>query len=67
MKRAKWAPHSIKELRGGPMNGHEVELKCSYLDAKGNPVPTPTGDTIRRSGKGGLYYLRGAYYEWNNR
>lgn len=67
MKRAKLTHSKIKELKGGPMNGHEVEMTCSYLDAEGKAVPTSTGDKIRMSGKGGLYYLRGAYYEWNNR
>lgn len=57
----------IKELKGGPLNGQTTTLRCAYLDAKGDPVSNQQGDRIRISGHGGLYYNRGAYYEWNNR
>lgn len=53
-----------KELRGGPLNGTTTNLKCSYLDDKGKPIPTDQGDALKRSGKHKLYLLRGAYYEW---
>lgn len=58
---------TARQLKGGPVNGHETFLKCSYLDAQGNMIKTTVGDEIRRSGKGGLYYNRGAYFEWNNK
>jgi hypothetical protein len=54
----------IVELQGGPMNGHETERQCAYLDNEGNPLSTPKGDRMRRTGKGGLYYFRGGFYEW---
>lgn len=57
----------VRELKGGPMEGAWTSLYVSYLDNNGNPISTLKGDEIRRSGKGGLYYNRGAYYEWNNR
>ncbi len=57
----------IREFKGGPLNGHETEIYASYIDAEGNKVNITKGDQIRQSGKGGLYYLRGAFYEWNER
>lgn len=58
----------VYELRGGPMNGHLTTVYTSYLNEDGLKVPTLKGDDIKRSGKGGLYYLRqGGYYEWNSR
>lgn len=57
----------IREFKRGPLNGHETEIYASYIDAEGKKVNNTKGDNIRRSGKGGLYYLRGNYYEWNDR
>jgi len=49
---------------GGPLDGHNTEVYCAYLDSEGNKIPVSKGDKIRRSGKGGLYYNRGSHYEW---
>lgn len=58
-----------KELKGGPLNGKWIEAtnNLTYLDSNGDPVSKVRGDYIKRTGKGGLYYNRGAYFEWNNR